>query len=155
MLVQLTWGELHMAAQIGVLRQLEAIRKGLPDRHGFDGDTGWTIHIEGAAGELAVAKVLNMYWGGTVNTFKTEADVGSKIEVRTRSKDNYDLLVRNNDPDDSIFILVTGKAPKYNVIGWITGKDAKKEEWKQDYGGRPTAYFVPQNALNSLESLPK
>lgn len=150
--IVLTLGELHMAAEIGVLRQLEAIRKKLPDRHGFDGDTGWTIHIEGAAGEIAVAKVLGKYWGGTVNTFKSEGDVG-KLEVRTRSKDYYDLIVRDNDKDDSIFILVTGKSPTFNVVGWILGKDAKNPEWKQTYGDRPSAYFVPQKELKSIEFL--
>jgi hypothetical protein len=151
--IVLTLGELHMAAEIGVLRQLEAIRKKLPDRHGFDGDTGWTIHIEGAAGEIAVAKILGTYWGGTVNTFKTEGDVG-KLEVRTRSKDYYDLIVRDNDKDDSVFILVTGKAPNFNVIGWILGKDAKNTEWKQTYGDRPGAFFVPQKELKPIDSLP-
>jgi hypothetical protein len=141
-----------MAAQIGVLRQLEAVRKGLPDRHGFDGDTGWTIHIEGAAGEIAAAKALGLYWGGTVNTFKTEGDVGN-IEVRTRSKPHYDLLVRDNDKNESVFVLVTGKSPKYNVVGWILGKDAKKTEWYADYGNRPPAYFVPQNCLRPIEEL--
>jgi hypothetical protein len=150
--VKLTLGELHMAAQIGTLRHIEALRKGLPDRYGFDGETGWTVHIEGAAGEIAVGKTLGIYWGGSVNTFKTEADVG-KLEVRTRSKDYYELLIRDSDSSDSAYVLVTGKAPTYNVVGWIFGKDAKQPQWKKEYGGRPAAYFVPHDSLLSIDIL--
>lgn len=153
--VKLSIPELYTAANIGVLRQIESVRKGLPDKHGFDGMNGWSVHIDGAAGEIAVAKCLGTYWGGSCNTFKTEGDVG-KLEVRTRSKDYYDLIVRDDDRDDSIFVLVihpTGR--EYTVVGWITGRDAKQNKWRKDYGGRPPAYFVPQSELRDISELTK
>lgn len=153
MKINLTIGELHLGAQIGCLRQIESLARGLPDKHGFSGP-GWNNHIEGALGEIVVAKALGIYWGGTVNTFKNIPDVG-KLEVRTRSKNDYDLIVRENDDSNSIYVLVTGQAPEFYLVGWIKGHDAKVQKFVQTYGGRPPAYFVPHNALNPIEDLKK
>ena len=68
MKVTLEWYELLQAALCGVRRHIEALHKGLPDKHGFDSD-GWGAHIEGAAGEMAAAKSLGLYWNGSINTF--------------------------------------------------------------------------------------
>lgn len=146
--VLLTPYELEMAAIQGMRRQIEAVQKGLGHIAGYEG-IGWDIHIEGAAGELAFAKAINRYWSGSVNTFKTGGDVGA-LQVRTRSKHSYELLVRDGDRDDDLFVLVTGTAPHFKVWGWIYGRDAKRPEWKQTHGNRPAAYFVPHGALIPL-----
>lgn len=151
--VTLTWSEMSQAANVGVRRQIEALRAEKKDSYGFDGNTGWQIHIEGALGELAFCKAIDRYWGGTINTYKIGGDVGSNIQIRTRSKLDYDLIVRNSDRDDDIFVLVTGQAPRYNVVGWITGKEAKRNEWRRTYGGRPPAFFVPQKELRAIDEL--
>ena len=149
--VRLTIGELHLAAQNGSLRQIESMSRNLPDKHGFDGP-GWNIHIEGAAGEIAAAKALGVFWGGTINTFKSEGDVG-KLEIRTTSTKNNRLIVRNGDKDDSAFVLVVGRAPSYQVVGWMTGKEAKQKKYLSAPGGRPPAYFVPREDLKPLDLL--
>jgi hypothetical protein len=155
MIIELTKEEFAYAAQIGRLRQEEALRKNLPDKYGFDGVGGLAVHVEGAAGELAVAKALNITWDATVNTFKSLADLVSNIEVRTRSKDYYDLLVRSDDKDESLFVLVTRKSPRtFDVVGWIKAKDAKQEQWVKTHGNRPPAYFVPKTVLQNMESCP-
>lgn len=150
--ITLAWFELATAAQVGLRRHIEALMKGLPDKYGFNQETGWNVHIEGAAGEMAVAKCLNMFWNGSVNTFKRDADVG-KLQVRTRSKEDYDLLVRPDDRDGDVFVLVTGKAPTFKVHGWRYGVDAKQPEFMQTHGGRDPAYFVPKSKLRNLTSL--
>lgn len=150
--VKLTWHELMTAAQIGLRRQIEAMAKGLPDKHGLDAEKGWGVHIEGAAGELAFAKATNRYWGGSVNTFKVGGDVGD-IQVRTRSRDDYELLVRDDDRDEDCFVLVIGRAPKFKIMGYLTGKDAKQSKWRQTHGGREPAFFVPQSELRSVTEL--
>jgi hypothetical protein len=152
MTVTLTWHELFLATLVGVKRQIEALRKGKTNSHGFDGEEGWTVHIEGAAGEMAAAKAMGMYWSAPVNTFKGGGDVG-KLQIRTRSNPNYDLIVREGDRDQDIFVLVTGRAPRFDVIGWIRGGDAKRAEWSKTHGGRPPAYFVPQDALWGIVEL--
>ncbi len=155
MLIELTNSQFTHACKIGELRQSEALEKNLPDKHGFDGVSGLSIHIEGACGELAAALALNIPWDATVNTFKNIADLSSNIEIRTRSKATYDLIVRADDKDTSLFILVLRLGPKkFDVVGWISGKDAKDKQWSKDYGNRPKAYFVPQSVLKNIQELP-
>ncbi len=146
--VTLKWADVERAAKVGIARHIEALHRGLPDKHGYDGD-GWSIHIEGAIGELAIATALGRPWDATINTFKSQPDVG-RAEVRTRSKSYYELIVRPDDRDDSPYILVTGKAPHYQVVGWCWGHEAKKPEYWRTHGDRPGAYFVPHAALRPL-----
>jgi hypothetical protein len=150
--VTLTHHELYMAACVGIGRQLAAIRRALPDVHGYDGKDGWNVHIEGAAGELAMARVCNQHWGGSVNTFHLKPDVG-QVEVRTRSQHDYELIVRKDDADDRNFVLVTGRAPTFKVHGYILASDAKRKHWLATHGNRPAAYFVPTPMLKCIADL--
>lgn len=136
---------------IGAKRNIEAKVRRLPDRHGFKG-CGWDAHIEGACGEIATAKLLGLFWNGSINTFKDGGDV-SGLEVRTRSESHYDLIIRDNDADTSIYILVIGACPTYRVLGWVRGVEGKRAEYRQAHGGRPGAYFVPQSVLRPIEQL--
>jgi hypothetical protein len=139
--------EVRLATDVGVVRHVEALRRARPDAYGRSDEDGWTAHIEGACGELACAKALGIYWLPTVNTFKTGGDVAS-FQVRTRSRDDYQLYVRPDDSDDAIFILVRGIAPRYEVVGWMRGRDAKRPEWFKTFDRRPKAYFVPDAFLH-------
>ena len=143
--------EVLQAAMTGMLRQVSAIKRKSESKI-----TGreWQAHIEGACGEVAVAKVMGRYWGGGIDTFKSGGDIASTgWEVRTRSSHDYDLIVRDDDDDARIFILVTGNAPDYLVRGWMRAADAKREIWRKDYGGHGAAYFVPHSALRDMEEL--
>jgi hypothetical protein len=152
--VTLTPYESELAAGVGLRRHLSALRRGLVNHHGYKGD-GWGDHIEAAGAELAVAKFLGRYWSGSVDTFKASGDVGP-YEVRWRSSTTYDLLIRPGDADDRPFFLVLGQFPTYRVVGWIMGRDGKREEWRQHYGDRPAAFFVPQSALHPpTEEIPE
>lgn len=148
--VSLSPVEMQHAAMVGALRQIESIRLRLRDQFGADPDNAWSIHIEGAAGEMAAAKALGRYWTMPVNTFKDGGDVGP-LQIRTRPRHYNELIVRPGDRDTDTFILVTGRAPQFRVHGYITGGQAKRRCWLHDYGGRPPAYFVPQSALHPLE----
>lgn len=150
--LELTPAEMLLAATTGVHRNVAAIRRGLPDVAGHSG-SGWDLHVEGACGEMAVAKHLGLFWNGSINTFRSGNDVGA-WQVRTRSRADYDLVVRPNDKPENIFILVIGIAPVFDIIGWISGSDARRDEWKQTYGGRPEAWFVPQKNMNPMNTLP-
>lgn len=148
--VTLTNAEVMVAGQVAVMRQVAAQQKGLQDKHGFVGDP-WQAHVEGACGEMAAAKAMGVYWSPTVNTFKSGFDVGN-WQVRTRSRHDYDLLIRDGDDPSQNYILVTGACPSYRVHGWITGQAARRPEWRQTHGGRPAAWFVPQNALHPIDA---
>lgn len=147
--VRLTSGEMMQAALVGVMRHVGNLKRGRQDAHGYAGD-GWAAHIEGACGELALAKALGLYWSGALE-FRAD-DVG-RLQVRTRSRHDYDLIVHPEDPDDRPFVLVTGKAPDFRVGGWIMGRDAKRQAWWADpAGGRP-AFFVRAEHLRPIEEL--
>jgi len=149
--VSLTDYELAMAANAACLRNIAAVKRGYKSKIE---DQQWQSHIEGACGEVAVAKAMGKYWGGSVNSFKSSGDIDSTgWEVRTRSSHNFDLIVRKDDPDDRVFILVTGRSPNYCVWGWIKSEDAKQQKWIKDYGGHGEAYFVPHSALRPMGEL--
>lgn len=151
--VHLTNREMAMAAECGIMRNIASIIDGRENGHGLDEvDGGWSKHVEGACGEVAVAKALGRFWSPTVNVFNA-ADIGRMIGVRTRSRHDYDLNIRRNDKPDHAYVLVTGLAPSFVVRGYIIGADARRDEWLQAYGGRPAAWFVPQAALLDIDSL--
>jgi hypothetical protein len=149
-IVKLTWHEAAMASHVGWMRQLAAVKAGKQDRHGYDGE-GWSEHIEGACGEMAVAKLLGIFWDGSVNTWKASDLPG--LQIRTRSRHDYDLIVRPSDDSDSRWVLVTGRCPEYRVHGWISGASAKRPEFLKTYGGRPAAYFVPASKLRRMNEM--
>jgi hypothetical protein len=130
--------------------------RGLKGRNGgaATGAMALTIHLLGAAGEMAVASHLGL------KEFlykETEAKRGScdlpGIDVKTRSRHSYDLIVQNNESPEKKFVLVTIQDKKTVIHGWIRGKDAmKKEYWSDPAGGRP-AYFVPKTALMPMSAL--
>lgn len=148
----LTWYEVELAALVGTKRQLQNLMKNRADKHGAPRDKGWQVHIEGACGEMAVAKWRRHYWSGNLGDLKAD-DVG-RLQVRTAMEHNYRLIVHDDDADDRAFILVTGMAPRFVIRGWIWGRHAKRQEWWADpTKGNRAAYFVPQSALRPMARL--
>jgi len=152
--VSLAKHEVSYARLIGKIRNDEAIKAGkknpLNKNATFEEDLH--VHYVGAAGEMAFAKAMNYYFDATVNTYKNGYDV-HKMQVRTRTKDYYDLIVRSNDKDDDIFVLVLKNEDSFKICGWIKGSDAKKKQYIKNYGYMNPAYFVPQSDLNPMHTL--
>jgi hypothetical protein len=148
--VDLEWFEVSRAALVGVSRNVEAMRKQCQNRSTVPDD--WGIHILGALGECAFAKATNRYWNGSVNTFKRGGDVG-RIQVRTRARHDHDLIVRDGDSDDDVFVLVTGGPSSFEIRGWCMGKEAKYAAFSANHGGYGEAYFVPVKSLRSPDQL--
>ena len=145
--------ELAQAGTTGLLRNIAALKRGYKNKVEPNA-ANWQNHVEGACGEVAVAKLLGKYWGGSINTFKEGGDLDATgWEVRTRSSHHYDLIIRDDDADDRVFILVTGSAPNYQVHGWILAADGKQQQWRKDHGGYGAAFFVPKSALRKLGEL--
>lgn len=144
--VSLSPSEMMSAAIAGVMRQVENCARLRTPRFGAGASNDWQLHIEGCLGEYVIAKYLGVFWPGKGGL--RDADVGD-MDVRTRSRDNYELILHESDPDDRVFWLVCGGNGKYRVKGWITGYDGKHSDyWKDPAGGRP-AYFVPQSVLRA------
>ncbi len=146
-IVTLSASELMCGATVGAMRQIRALKKGLKDQHGHNPGRGWHQHIEGACGEMAAAKVIGRYWAATVGTYRSGGDIGDDIQVRCRSNPEWDLIIRKSDNPDHKFILVTGTAPTFNVIGWIKASDGQRDEFWAKHGNGEAAWFVPQSAL--------
>jgi hypothetical protein len=146
--VTLSREELELASMIGSKRHLNSMARGSQPAHGFQGD-GLSIHVEGAAAEIAVAKALGLYWPATVDSYSA-ADIGDDIQVRLRRKHEYELIVRPGDSDSHRYVHVTGTMPHFVVHGYIQGAAAKRPEWLRSYANRPAAHFVPTDALEAL-----
>lgn len=153
--IKLNRTEFFHAATVGIIRNIQNLTKGHKQLYGAKEEDGWKMNIQGACGESAVAKMLNIYYSGNIGNLKA-CDVNNKdrnIEVRTATKDHYRLILHPKDPDESIFVLVTGLAPKFSIKGWLFAKEAKQEKYWQDTGNGRPAYFVPQNDLKDIQSL--
>ena len=150
--VHLDWHEVKMAADCGVLRNVRALAMGRRSKFEVTNMDKFDAHILGALGECAYAKATGSYWNASVDTFKGKGDVGD-IEVRTRSRHDYELIVRDDDPDGRVFVLVTGGPMEFKIHGWMRSEDARRPEWRREHGGYPAAYFVPHEALKNVEAL--
>lgn len=148
--------EREMARAEAFRRQTVNEAQGLRGRNGgaWKGSKALDIHLLGAAGEVAVAS----YLGLKEHLFKeTEARRGSDdlpgIDVKTRSRHTYDLIVQKQENPDKKFFLVTIENQVTLLHGWCYGRQAMQERfWADPARGRP-AYFVPQSALHPMETL--
>lgn len=113
-------------------------------------------HIAGAYGERAVYKALGKEWDGPVDTFKAPDVTGTQIQVRTATKPDGKLVVRERDNGDQPFVLVVPEQfPTFRVVGWCYGREAKTQEnWGQPVSSLPPAWFQPQHKLKAIDTLP-
>lgn len=157
MFTTLSLAEFDECVQLALKRQQSAVEKKLKDsvRKQRDWVDSLSGHIKGVIGEMAVAKALGIPYSGTLDTFRTVADVGRYLEVRHRSNPAWDLIIRDDDSDSKIYILSRGLPPgAIEIAGWTLGKDAKQKRWLDTKGGLRPAYFVPAEFLQPMDGLP-
>jgi hypothetical protein len=149
--------ERKLAMEEGMRRQQVNEAQGLRGRNGgaWQGSKALDIHLLGAAGEVAVAS----YLGLKEHLFKEKEarrgsdDLPGSIDVKTRSKAAYDLIVQRNESPNKKFVLVTVENQQTLIHGWCYGHEALQEQyWADPARGRP-AYFVPKEALRSIDEL--
>ena len=155
---RLDWAELSMVAQLGMLRHMRGVYKGYADQDGLDtrDGRGWGLHIEGAAGEYVVAKVLGITNEPGIQHFRQGGDLAGFIDVKTRfyTGENLFLLLSARANPDSAYVLVTGLAPAYTIHGWAWGNEIKQACYRQDLrNGRPVVYGMPVTHLQPLARL--
>ena len=140
----------------GMRRQAVNEAKGLRGRNRGPrfGQKALDVHLLGAAGEMAVASHLGL------KRFlyqETEARRGSDdlpgIDVKTRSKHAYDLIVQKNEDPGKKFVLVTIENKTTLIHGWCYGKEAMEERFWADPARGRAAYFVPKQYLRSIDTL--
>ena len=155
--ITLYWHEVSAAVHTANLRQTLSLKDKRRDKFGskIDIDQDMRDNIYGVLGEMALAKMKNIYFDFSVDTFKA-ADLGKMIQIKTvGGNTNKDLVVRPANDDKLFFALVEVKKTNdwnYQAIyhGGIWGYEAKKhDEWKTDFGypDRPVCWKVPMEAL--------
>ncbi len=150
--VVLNLKDLQEACQIAEKRMEGVKDLGLHDKHGASSLKNLDYHLLGARGEVAFKKFLGVEDKLTANTFKSSPDV-KKYEVRTAREDHFDLILRKDDPDHKIYVLVVGSGCKYRIAGWLKGSERYAHEMKT-YNERPKAWFIPQSAIHPVADLP-
>lgn len=150
--VQLTPMEMRLAAIVGAERQVQS-SSSPGTKHGTSNLDPWTMHLNGAAAEIAVARALGLYWPASVNTFRSEPDIPYRgapgIEVRWISQPGYDLKIRQDDHPERMYVLVSGFAPRMTLHGYYLGNEARQAEfWTDLNNGRPALWCVPKHRLH-------
>lgn len=116
-------------------------------------EKGFNVHLYGAIGEIAAAKAIGCYAPLHVNQFSgMRSDLMHDVEVRHRISHEHQLIVREKDSDNRRYVLTRGTPPNIEVVGWIRGSDAKRDEYLCDHGGYSPAFFVPNDCLLTMDT---
>lgn len=153
--VTLTKVERQIAVFMACERVINAERQGLHEAK-VGSQSSIESNIEGMAGEIVVAKYLNLYpdmdlqetLPGSVDLISKD---GKRIDVKTTKYKNGKLLAtlkKGKTPAD-VYFLVTGQFPSYSIIGWTWSSDLFKDENIVDLGHGDT-YALPQERLNLI-----
>ena len=110
-------------------------------------------NAEAVGSEIAVAMYFNVRnFVPTVNTFKNEADIGSKVEVKWTKYENGHLIVGKHDRDMDVAVLVTGRSPVYLIVGWLPVSWCKKPKY---FNPLDQQFWVNQRDLLPIADLRK
>lgn len=153
--------ELEMAAQVAAFRVKRVLMEELGRGHGESGVGFEDRHLPGALGEIALAKLLQLYWGGSMNDFGAFGDVG-EYEVRGSWISRAHCIVYPGDlvskkgPKDPLVVLVTIDFPAATIRGCVRASTALAVQEYRDIGDRfqrkggTPGWWVPQSDLISL-----
>lgn len=125
-------------------------RNRAPDR----GDAAQQMHLLGAAAELAVA----YYLGAEQHLYLDQSPVRGScdlpgIDVKCRSRHNYDLLVQLDDDLTKTYVLVTIENQKTRIHGYIPGIEVPAVGTVREFVPRRPCYVVPRSALRHIDIL--
>lgn len=138
-------------------RQAVNEKQGLKGRNNAPahGEAALRMHTLGAAGEMAVASFLGLEGHVFQETMarRGSCDLPPNIDVKTRARHYYDLIVQLDEEQDKRLVLVTIENRETRIHGWINSSDAMQEKWRKECVKNRPAYFVPQTALLPLSSL--
>lgn len=153
--VALTEAEGLRGGLVGVQRRLDTILNGRVSTGGEPPD-GWGAHIDGGLYELAAAKGTGVRWPGRTDWESRKlADLHPRPwDVRGAARGRR-LLVRPDDPDERVAILVWGAFPGYEVVGWMANGEAKQRGTLVDPANRgEPCYLVDVDALHPMDRIP-
>jgi hypothetical protein len=113
-------------------------------------------HAESVGAEIAVAEYFGLRgFVPSINTFKNEPDVDTeiaRIEVKHSKHLNAHLILQESQrsrPND-VCIMVVGKSPVYQLVGWIPVFMAMRDRYKHSQQGN---YWINQRNLFEMKYL--
>lgn len=161
--VLLTAEALERAYRLGAQRNDAAVARGLLPKDGATLESVLAIHRIGAVGEFGGAHLFELPEPTSINVFQVPDQIIGplKLHYRTRTQLWHELIVRDDDvvagfvdsPDHAFVLCIFHKDDPCSVeiLGWWSG--SLLPAWRQRYGGREEAWFVPQTALDSVWTL--
>jgi len=110
-------------------------------------------NAEAVGSEMAVAMYFDVRnFVPTVNTFKNEADIGSKVEIKWTKYETGHLIIRPSEREQDVAVLVTGRSPVYFIVGWMPVSWARKPKY---LNALDQNYWVNQRDLLPIADLRK
>ena len=145
--------EMKVATWVGKCRQKAAEEFGYSNQNQCGRDDT-RLHIDGAAGELAFAKMFKLYPASVFDDFGSLApydvwfpELGG-VDVKTTGNRSGRLNIeygKTKNPAD-IYALVIGRDDEFEFAGMIAGIDALNQRYLTDIGNGPF-FAVPQPDL--------
>ncbi len=153
--VELTLPEMSMALDAAWLRIVVSAQQGLNHKTTYSRSMSKRIQEEfvGACGEIAVGKAAGVFFVPSVGTFHRIPDCLADCEVRSTDREDGSLIIRDNDSDERRYILAVAVGEMVRLVGWLAGRDAKKQGWMRNPHGYRQSWFVPQSALRPIEEV--
>lgn len=115
----------------------------------------WKTDLEGFAAEMAFGKMYNLYPDFSAAPRKGGWDftsrAGARIDVKVTHHDDGKLLatLKKRIDDADVYVLLIGKFPTYEAIGYATAEELLRDENIGDLGHGP-GYILTQKKLKKL-----
>ena len=102
---------------------------------------------------MAVASYLGMkdFVFKETEPVRGSCDLPFNIDVKTRTRHYYDLLIQLDDEPWKVYWLVTLENKQFNIHGWTTPNMEKKSDWILEPLAGRRAYFIPKKELKRPE----
>lgn len=149
--IVLEWHEVLAGCHAGCLRNVQNICADRPAMYGAAQDRrgDFQMHIVGCVGELAVAKLLGIYWPGK-GKFRGP-DLGNNIGVKCSQTFPY-LVLHERDRDDASYYFVWWRVGTFitEVSGPIPGSVIMQAKFFGEPPERPSPgfwYRIPEDRV--------
>jgi len=120
------------------------------------GQKALEMHRLGALGEIIVADYLGLrdQVFTAKKPVKNSYDLPGQIDVKTRPKHNYDLLVQIDDDPSKRFVLVTVESDQSAYIhGWADHEIVKSHAQVKNYRWNRPCYAIESKNLKPINKL--
>lgn len=118
-------------------------------------DNAEEYDVNGVAGEWAFRNFSGLPWTGwrpVQGGYGRQDQEFAGYEVRSTDHQGGHLIIKRGDPVGQRYVLVIIAPPECGIVGWIEGKDGKRERFWNPPWMKQAAYGVPQADLTPFYS---